>query len=132
MLFRTPSFYTPELLRAHPDFTFVFGDNLERYGKGGQAAIRDEPNALGLATKRAPSNEPDAFFDDEDHFDFAAMMMDVAVVLRTAVDHHVVIPFSHRVELGTGLSQLPEKAPSFYEVLSDIFDVDIPEIVFNG
>ena len=40
--------YTPELLRANPNKLFLFGDNNTRTGKGGQAVIRDEPNAVAL------------------------------------------------------------------------------------
>lgn len=58
--------YTPELLRASPEKIFVFGDNMKRYGKGGQAVIRDEPNAFGVATKRHPSMYDWAFFSDKD------------------------------------------------------------------
>ena len=29
---------------------FVFGDNTNRFGKGGTAAVRDEPNAMGVVT----------------------------------------------------------------------------------
>lgn len=65
-LYRTSTWYTPELLRANPDFTFVFGDNYQRKGKGGQAKIRDEPNAMGLATKWAPDKHHLDYFSDED------------------------------------------------------------------
>ncbi len=46
--------YTRAYIRAHPDWLFVFGDNMMRRGFGGQAAeARGEPNAIGIATKRA-------------------------------------------------------------------------------
>lgn len=42
-------------LRANPDVLYVFGDNEIRRGLGGQAAeMRGEPNAVGVATLRAP------------------------------------------------------------------------------
>lgn len=41
---------------------YVFGDNVERRGMGGQArAMRGEPNAVGVATKFSPS----AFFSED-------------------------------------------------------------------
>ena len=44
---------TREFVRNHPDFIFVFGDNLAKKGLGGQAReMRGEPNAVGIATKR--------------------------------------------------------------------------------
>ena len=51
----TEEFYTPGLLRSMPEKIFVFGDNLLQRGTKGQAAIRGEPNAVGVPTKRAPS-----------------------------------------------------------------------------
>ena len=46
---------------------YVFGDNMERRGLGGQAGVmRGEPNAIGVPTKWSPSNRPDAYFTDED------------------------------------------------------------------
>lgn len=41
---------------------YVFGDNVERRGRGGQAReMRGEPNAVGIATKWAP----DAYFSED-------------------------------------------------------------------
>ena len=45
---------------------YVFGDNLKRVGMAGQASIRNIYNAVGLATKKAPSNEESAFFKDNE------------------------------------------------------------------
>lgn len=43
---------------------------MKRYGKRGQAIIRNEPNAYGVATKRYPSMDDWAFFSDKyDEFD---------------------------------------------------------------
>lgn len=122
-LYRTDLWYTSERLRANPNFTFVFGDNCQRHGKGGQAAIRDEPNAMGLATKWAPATRAEDYFDDDD-IDLIAP--DIIRVLVLAQTRDVIIPFSDRVELGTGLSQLPERAPALYAVLSQIFTDAIP------
>ena len=50
-------------VRANRDKLFLFGDNLERRGFGGQAAaMRGEPNAVGIPTKKKPSYAGDAFF----------------------------------------------------------------------
>ena len=67
--------YTPELLRAYPGYLFLFGDNLQRIGKGGQAIIRDEPNAFGIATKKGPGMEDEDFFRD-DMYCFRALVDD--------------------------------------------------------
>lgn len=125
MLVRTNLHYTPALLRANPKFMFVFGDNLRRVGKGGQAIIRDEPNAVGLATKNAPSRAPHAFFSDN-NTDEIAISDEILRILRLATYRMVVIPFTDRVELGTGLSELPTRAPLLYEILKNTFTADMP------
>lgn len=124
-LFRTRRRYTPELLRDNLTHFFVFGDNTERYGMGGQALIRYEPNAIGLVTKWTPTVLERSFFGDRDYSQLFGD--DIVNILMLAQTHNVVIPFSHRVELGTGLSQLPERAPLLYAVLSQIFTADLPE-----
>lgn len=121
MLVRTNLHYTPALLRANPNFLFVFGDNLMRAGKGGQAAIRDEPNARGLATKVSPHN----FFTDNEIHEIA-ISNEILRILKIATFRMVVIPFTDRVELGTGLSELPTRAPLLYEILKNTFTADIP------
>lgn len=59
--------YTPKLLRANPEKVFTFGDNMKAFGKGGQAIIRDEPNAFGIPTKRYPSKDNWAYFSDKEY-----------------------------------------------------------------
>src|SRR4051812_17826964 len=59
---------TRDDVQANPDKVFLFGDNLERVGMGGQAgAMRGEPNAVGVPTKKTPTMGPDAFFTDEEY-----------------------------------------------------------------
>lgn len=62
-----PKKITPEWLREHPEYIFVFGDNLQRWGKGGAAICRDEPNAYGFITKKYPSNRNDSFYRPEEY-----------------------------------------------------------------
>lgn len=61
------SFITRRQVQLFKNVLFVFGDNLERKGFGGQAAeMRNEPNSVGIPTKRKPSRNSDAYFSDED------------------------------------------------------------------
>jgi len=57
------------LRRNRGSVIFVFGDNLLRRGKGGAASLRDEPNAYGFITKRAPDNRDSSFFKPSDYAD---------------------------------------------------------------
>ncbi|MGY5881801.1 MAG: hypothetical protein RTV31_16240 [Candidatus Thorarchaeota archaeon] len=58
-----------EFLRTNPDCIFVFGDNLERKGKGGAATVRDEPNTYGFITKKQPLNVDSAFYHPTEYRD---------------------------------------------------------------
>jgi len=56
-----------EFLRNNPNCIFVFGDNLERRGKGGAAVLRDEPNTYGFITKKQPLGIDSAFYKPEEY-----------------------------------------------------------------
>lgn len=116
-------FYTKELLRANPDKIFVFGDNMKRYGKKGQAVIRDEPNAFGVATKRYPSMDEWAFFSDKQD-EANCLINDLRELYRLSKSQVIVFPSAG---LGTGLSKMPEKSPILYSkmmcILQDHFNV---------
>lgn len=112
---------TRQDLRDNPDKVYVFGDNLERVGMGGQAReMRGEPNAFGIPTKRKPTMEEDAFFSDESVEDLVAVYQSLSDLDRLAgPDGTVVVPYDG---LGTGLSQLPKRAPGIYTVIRMVFD----------
>lgn len=100
----------------HPDYLFVFGDNDIHQGHGGQAIIRDQPNAIGVPTKKLPSNKPDAFHNDAElQTNIIKISTGLNQILRRSVSYRkVVFP---KDGLGTGLSQLPTKAPQTYQCL---------------
>lgn len=104
-------------LQNNPDVYFLFGDNTIRRGMGGQAgAMRGEPNAIGIATKMTPTSESNAFFDDRDlntNCHVIAQDFRKAFQMRDQ-GHMIVIPADG---LGTGLSELPERAPKTNEFL---------------
>jgi len=102
-------------LKANRNSLYVFGDNMVRTGRGGQAsAMRGEPNAFGIPTKWYPSNDLWAFFKDADFTTDSVVSWTLtgAFTHLTEVLHDgytVVIPTDG---LGTGLSRLPETAPT--------------------
>lgn len=95
----------------NPDAIFLFGDNTERRGMGGQAgAMRGEPNAIGIATKWTPTSDTNAYFSD-DVFEAACLVISKdfrKVFMARDAGLMIVIPADG---LGTGLSQLPQRAP---------------------
>ncbi|HQU94128.1 MAG TPA: hypothetical protein PLK77_17655 [Pyrinomonadaceae bacterium] len=109
---------TRSFVRSHRDHIFLFGDNLVQRGLGGQAAaMRDEPNAVGIPTKKLPSNGMDAFFTDAE-FEQNKAAIDRAFEQLSGIslpaEQIIVIPAGG---LGTGRAQLETKAPLTFAYL---------------
>lgn len=114
-----------EDLQANPNIIYLFGDNQLRIGLGGQAKeMRGEPNAVGIATKMSPSE-----FMSDDQFDFNKSIIDYdfkKIKYKTARVSGfwnyikgrtiVVVPTDG---LGTGLAELPTRAPKTYAYLCE-------------
>lgn len=108
-----------EDLRRNRNAFYVFGDNVRRVGMGGQAGeMRLEDNAVGVATKYAPSMDPDAFFGDEPQ----------QVLNQNRIIDNDMKPLYRKLRaggivvwpadgIGTGLSQLPSRAPKTFSYL---------------
>ncbi len=107
--------YTTDLVRENPDHCFIFGDNTLSVGKGGQAQIRDEPNAHGIPTKRTPSMDRDAFFYDEDYEENCSYII---AALDAIPDGYEYLVFPED-GLGTGLAMLPTTGPKIFKFLVD-------------
>lgn len=105
---------TVESCRKDPGALFLFGDNLVGTGKAGQAIIRDEPNSLGIPTKRAPSMKPSAFFADRLLEAKAVLDALCAVQEELRRGRKVYVPSAG---LGTGMAKLPEKSPLIFAML---------------
>ena len=110
-------------LKNNPEVLYVFGDNLKRVGLGGQAKeMRGEPNAVGVATKKAPGMGDKDFFSDEEFLD---NIITIERDFMRAFNHLVnggivVIPADG---LGTGLSELPTRAPETNSFLTAKIDI---------
>lgn len=106
--------YSPADCRANPQIYFVFGDNLAGWGRAGQACIRDEPNAIGVPTKKTPHTTENAYFTDDDWSGIAGYEIRRSFeIIETALvaGHDVAIPADG---LGTGMAQLSRRAPRIY------------------
>lgn len=96
---------------ADPDTLYVFGDNLERRGQGGQAVIRGLPNAVGVPTKRRPSMDEDAFFADADLREVQPLIDAAFARLHRHLAHGGTIAWPAD-GVGTGRARLTERAPT--------------------
>ena len=105
-------------LRANPEKFYLFGDNLQGTGRGGQAIIRGEPNAVGVPTKKAPTMRDDAFFRDTE---LAANQRAIDRALDEIPNGAtVVIP---EAGLGTGRARMAQTAPETFEYLQMRLDL---------
>lgn len=108
-----------KLVRQNPDWIFLFGDNLQQKGYGGQAGeMRGEPNAVGIPTKKRPSMKPGAFFTDAEYDDNVAAI-DAAFDRIPADAGMIVLP---RAGLGSGKALLARKAPGTHSYLQRQID----------
>jgi len=109
--------FTERLLRANPEKIYVFGDNMKRRGKRGQAMIRAEPNAYGIATKRYPSMDAWAFFSDKpDEFEW--VLSDLRGLYKWSKTHTIVFPVAG---IGTGLADMENRSPALWSKMCQIF-----------
>ncbi len=108
-------FISRDEVQALPQKRFVFGDNLHRVGLGGQArAMRGEPNAIGVATKRSPHMDSAAFFKDRPE-EIYAVCLDLKKIDDALREGRTIIVPSDG--LGTGLAELPQRSPMIHEVI---------------
>ena len=105
-----------DIMDAHPDKVFLFGDNHQRKGMGGQAKhMRGHPQAVGIRTKHAPSMHPSAMWTD-DTYDDNVRMIDEDIQHALSHNKQIVIPSAG---IGTGLARLSENAPRSFAYLQE-------------
>jgi hypothetical protein len=109
--------YTRAEIRGNPGRLYVFGDNVARLGRGGQAReCRGEPNVVGIVTKWQPATDPAAYFHDHD---LDRVRWSIQQDFRTLADHlrsggDVVWPADG---VGTGLARLSSTAPAIADFI---------------
>lgn len=114
-------FYDVDMCRANPDITFVFGDNTLGFGKGGQAIIRDESNAIGIPTKRKPAMTAGSFFSagNEDDIDEVLEAIGTIWDLLKTTDQFLLVPVTDELKPSLGLerAELVQRAPDIYDLI---------------
>jgi hypothetical protein len=102
----------------NPHRLYVFGDNLQRRGRGGQAVIRDCDNAVGLATKHFPTMNDNAFFSSIDKQTVLKEIQDVKDAMIIGEYEELVLPSDG---LGTGRAMMKEKCPDLLDIINKEF-----------
>lgn len=121
-VYRTDKIIKREKLKQNPDVLYLFGDNLLRKGLGGQAKeMRGEENAIGILSKKYPSNKESSFYRDSDFqnwlIEFSVDIEKVDSALKSGKYKALVIP-----KIGVGLADLPNKAPKIWKHLKLVLD----------
>jgi hypothetical protein len=111
-------FWAVEDIVSNPDKIYIYGDNDRRFGKGGQAIIRDLPNTFGIRTKKYPSNDIDSFYlDTEFEENCQKIREDILEICQRFSDKTIVLSSGG---YGTGLSKLPQTAPKTFQYLNEL------------
>lgn len=110
----TVSRYTREDLQDNPYIFYVFGDNEERIGNGGQAgACRGEPNAIGVATLSFDRPWGDTM--SQVWHQASVMRRDFQPIFwKLNAGQTIVWP---RDGIGTGIANLPNVSPRTFNYL---------------
>lgn len=108
---------TREYVKNNPDKIFVFGDNDDKDGFGGQAKeMRGEKNAIGIPTKKKPSMDVDSFYTDAEYeTNKKKINLAVNAILKEIKEGKTIVFPSQG--LGTGMAMLDKKAPKTFKFL---------------
>lgn len=108
-------------LKKNRHVLYVYGDNTQRKGLGGQAEqMRGEPNGIGVATKYRGAKDPDAYFGEEPE----------QIIAQKRVIDEDMKPLFDKVKrggvvvislagLGTDRADLEFRAPSTWDYLQE-------------
>ena len=110
-------FWTEDDVKANPSKIFIYGDNDLREGKGGQAIIRDFPNALGIRTKKKPSHAAGSYWTDKEFESNKSKICEDISAIKIELMFGKTIVLS-RGGYGSDRAKLKEKAPKTFEFLN--------------
>jgi hypothetical protein len=103
----------------HSNALFVFGDNVERVGNGGQATIRGKKNSIGICTKNTPSSDRGAYFSDDNYEEnIEVIIQDIDNIIYLSYKYDTI--FFPEDGLGTGLAKLDKKAPKTFKKMNEL------------
>ena len=104
-------------LKKNKSKIYVYGDNLIKKGKKGQAQIRDEENSFGIPTKRLPSMKEDSFFSDLPE-ERESVISSLKELYKLALKGKTIV--FPQDGLGTGLAKMQTHSPMLFEEMNQI------------
>lgn len=103
---------------------YIFGDNCQHIGKGGQAIIRDEPNTFGISTKYDIMHS----YSDTRLLENKINILQEIEAIKSLSDNFYSVVFP-KYGLGTGLAALHWRAPKTFIFLCTVL---LEEFNFNN
>lgn len=102
-----------------PNKIFIYGDNDQRTGLGGQAIIRNEPNTIGIRTKKKPATDRGSYYNDKEfEKNKKKILEDINKILDELLFGSTIV-FSEG-GYGTDRAKLKERAPKTFDFLCEI------------
>tara|TARA_B100000073_G_C23652853_1_gene541319 strand:- start:686 stop:1075 length:390 start_codon:yes stop_codon:yes gene_type:complete len=110
-------YWTVDYVRKNDQYLFIYGDNDVGKGHGGQAVIRDEPNTIGIPTKKSPSRAWKAYYYDTEYDENVNKINQAFEKAKNKSQKYlgVVLPGDG---FGTGLANLSKTAPRTLEYIN--------------
>lgn len=102
--------YTILEINKAPDIVFVFGDNVVRQGRGGQAIIRGLPNTFGIPTKWYPDRFNTSMFTDKNPECYNIIMNHLKALECEYLQRGITVAWPV-AGIGTGLANWQRFAP---------------------
>lgn len=112
------NFITRADVQNNKDKIFIFGDNDQRTGFGGQAKeMRGEQNTIGIRVKKSPSMNNYSFYTDAEYTNNVNKINEDLNKLSTIAYGKIIIFPSNGI--GTGMAKLNITAPNTFNYLNN-------------
>jgi hypothetical protein len=110
------NYITRNDLRTNRTKIFIFGDNDQRSGFGGQAKeMRGEPNSIGIRVKKYPSMNENSFYRDSEYKNNIIKIDEDINKLEKLECKTIIFPSNG---IGTGMAKLNITAPETFKYLT--------------
>ncbi len=100
-------YWTIEDTKTYSHYLFIFGDNDVKQGKKGQSIIRDQPNTIGIPTKKKPSSYLSSYYYDTEYEEnikkIDKAFEEIMIRLKNEDFKGIILPENG---IGTGLAKL--------------------------
>lgn len=113
------TFWTIKEVKENNNYLFLYGDNDAKFGKKGQAIIRDLKNTSGIPTKKYPSYKKSSYYCDEEYKENKKKIkQSIELIMDKIKDEKYDAIVFPKNGFGTGLADLENCAPKTFKYLN--------------